>query len=155
MRIPPKLQDILSRSTANAPWSSPPVIFKITRGETCVHAWLIDPLSRPIVRAITFSDALDAQVWEMVQQFQNYDVPRIAHMLPNNDVLLVSDETWKATGWFFRFKGKEFFGRGIVCGPPVDLAYPAFTSAKSATLIQLLNAAGGITWGNLPQRGDA
>src|ERR1700741_4373481 len=119
-----------------------------------MRAWLIDPLSQPVVRAATFSDDLKIQATEMLHQLQNYDAPKIARRLTNGDLLLVSEETWIATGWFFRVQGQEYFGRGIICGPPVDLAYPVFTSAKS-TLIELLYTAGWISWGNLPQRADA
>ena len=120
-----------------------------------MRAWLIDPLSRPIVRAVSFSDDVKAQAGELLHQLQNYDEPKIVRRLFNGDVLLVSEETWKATGWFFRFKEEEFFGRGIICGPPADPANPVFTSARSTTLIQLLDAAGRISWGKRRPRADA
>ena len=120
-----------------------------------MRAWLIDPISQPVVRQVTFSDDLTTQAIEMLNQFQNhYLPPRIGRRLTNGDLLLVSEETWRATGWFFKVQGQEFFGRGIVCGPAVDPANRVFTSAKS-TLVELLHTAGWISWGNLPQRADA
>ena len=119
-----------------------------------MRAWLIDPLSRPVVRPTTFSDDLKTQAIEMLNYFQNlYLPPRIGRRLPSGDLLLVSQETWRATGWFFKVQGQAFFGRGIICGPAVDPARRAFTSAKS-TLVELLHT-GRISWGNLPQRADA
>jgi hypothetical protein len=120
-----------------------------------MRAWLIDPLSQPIVRETTFSDDLKTQAIEMLNHFQNlYLPPRIGHKLTNGDLLLVSQEMWRATGWFFKFQGQAFFGRGIVCGPAIDPANRVFTSAR-LTLIELLYTAGWISSGNLPQRADA
>ena len=121
-----------------------------------MRAWLIDPLSRPVVRPATFSDELKTQAVEMLNHFQNFYLPpRIRRRLTCGDLLLVSQETWRATGWFFKVQGQEFFGRGIVCGPAIDPANRVFTSAKSTTLIQLLNESGAISRGNLPRRADA
>ena len=89
-----------------------------TEREEVMRAWIIDPLSQPVVRAATFSDDLKTQAIEMLHQLQNYDAPKIARMLTNGDLLLVSEETWIATGWFFRVEGQEYFGRGIICGHP-------------------------------------
>jgi len=120
-----------------------------------MRALLIDPLSQPVVQETTFSDDLKTQAFEMLDQFQNhYLPPRIGGRFTNGDLLLVSEETWRATGWFFRVQGQEYFGRGIICGPAVDPTNRVFTSAKS-TLIELLCTAGWISWGNLPQRADA
>jgi len=123
--------------------------------EELMPAWLIDPISQPVSRETTFSDDLKTQAIEMLNHFQNFYLPpRIGLRLTNGDLLLVSQETWRATGWFFKVQGQAFFGRGIVCGPAVDPANRVFTSARS-TLIELLDSAGWISWGNLPQRADA
>jgi hypothetical protein len=61
-----------------------------------MRAWLIDPLSQPIVRPATYSDDLKMQAVEMLNQFQNYNLPpRIGRRLINGDLLLVSEETWR------------------------------------------------------------
>ena len=37
-----------------------------------MRAWLIDPISEPDVRQVTFSDDLTTQVIEMLNQLQNH-----------------------------------------------------------------------------------